>query len=166
MPMPDFNHPVCQAAGICFAEHLTFYLFTGQLPAGQRDSRDWLRLLMKDQLTKLAEILEMALREPAYSHPDLPELLLLLAFLETGKRQPIKVNDLPDMMQWLLAICQLELYVQQGYIKLYGHWRITEPDDDDHYAELTEDGYKVACEPAAPPFIRKLQQRADSKNWN
>ena len=167
MSMPDFNHPECEAVGICFAEHLTFYLLTGQLGAGRRDTRDWLRLLMKDELEKLATVLELFLQQDEPAHPDLPELLLLLVFLETGNRQPaIKLDDVADMLEWLLAICKLEFYARQGYIKLEGKWRITEPKDENHYAGLTEKGVRAADEPGAPQFLRWLKQRTGSAEWN
>lgn len=154
-----------QDAEIPFAEPLSFAIWSGILRPQEHCARDWLRLMSADDLNRLCNRLEIAFREPCNVSPDIVEVLIHLVFLET-RRRAVAMDDLFDLMEALLMICRIEIFVQQGYIKVYGRWSITDPNNTEHYASLTEKGYEAASKPGAPLFLQRLKQKTGSGNWN
>lgn len=152
-------------AGMRFTKHLSEAVLNGRLVSGLHDTGDWLRLLEADSLNELTQMLEKAFNEPERIDQDLPALLVHLVFFE-ARRDALSLDELMELMRFLLMMCKLETYVRQGYIKLYGKWRIIEPDDEQHYARLTEKGYRAASEPGATLFLRNLKQKTGGIEWN
>jgi hypothetical protein len=145
-------------AELDFTKHLACSIIHGKLTPGLHSTSDWLKLLTGNELSKLNHTLEQAFKEPDSISPDIPNLLLNLVFLET-KNKIVVIDELMDYMSRLRLMCQVETCARLGYVEIYDLWRITEPNDDDHYAKLTRRGYIAALEPGAPAFLRYLKER-------
>lgn len=157
----SFRHRDGTDAELDFTKHLVGSIIHGQLTPGLHSTSDWLKLLTGNELSKLNYTLEQALKEPNSLSPDvwedIPGLLLNLVFLETKDRMVV-LDELMDYMNRLMLMCQVETCVRLGYVEIHDMWRMTEPDDSDHYAKLTKRGYLASLEPGAPAFLRYFRE--------
>jgi hypothetical protein len=152
--------------GCRFTEHLVNTIINRRLVPGINSAMDWLKLLTENELKALSLLLEQTFIAPDNLSPDLPQLLLHLHFLETGQKAAIRLDSLIDCLTYLRVMCDFAFFVKQGYMEIFGNWRITEPEVDNQSAVLTDKGYKAASELGAPALLRQLRQQAGRSDWN